>query len=119
VAQATRHQRVAWQQIILLYAKTRSMPDRIVNLVQRHARPIVRCKARVAVEFGSKISVSIRNGLAFLHRISWDPYNELKICLPKPRNTKKSMAVIPSEFVPIASTSTPRTETSAPGTTYD
>jgi transposase, IS5 family len=26
------------QQSILLYSKTRSMPDRIVNLVQRHAR---------------------------------------------------------------------------------
>ena len=41
------------QQSILLYSKTRSMPDRIVNLVQRHLRPIVRGKARAAVEFGA------------------------------------------------------------------
>jgi len=61
------------QQSMLLYAKTRSMPDRIVNLVQKHVRPIVRGKARAAVEFGAKISVSVRNGFAFLHRISWDP----------------------------------------------
>jgi len=40
------------QQSILLYAKTRSIPDRIVNLVQRQVRPIVRGKARAAVEFG-------------------------------------------------------------------
>ena len=51
------------QQSILLYAKTRSMPDRIVNLVQWHVRPIVRGKARAAVEFSVKISVSVRNGL--------------------------------------------------------
>ena len=41
------------QQSILLYAKTRSIPDRIVNLVQRQVRPIVRGKARAAVEFGA------------------------------------------------------------------
>jgi transposase, IS5 family len=58
------------QQSILLYAKSRSIPDRIVNLVQRQVRPIVRGKARAAVEFGPKISVSVRNGFAILHRIS-------------------------------------------------
>jgi IS5 family transposase len=41
------------QQMILLVVKTRSIPDRIVNLVQRHVRPIVRGKARAAVEFGT------------------------------------------------------------------
>jgi len=39
-------------------------------------RPIVRGKARTAVEFGAKISVSVQNGFPFLHRISWDAYNE-------------------------------------------
>jgi IS5 family transposase len=37
---------------------------------------MVRGKARAAVEFGAKISVSVRNGFAFLHRISWDQYNK-------------------------------------------
>jgi hypothetical protein len=41
------------QQSILLYAKTRSMPDHIVNLVQRQIRPIARGKARAAFEFGA------------------------------------------------------------------
>ncbi|MFN9694897.1 MAG: hypothetical protein ACK550_14060, partial [Synechococcaceae cyanobacterium] len=41
------------QQTILLYSKTRSIPDRIVNLVQRQVRPMVRGKARAAVEFGA------------------------------------------------------------------
>ena len=33
--------------------KTRSMPNRIVNLVQRQVRPMVRDKAKAAVEFGA------------------------------------------------------------------
>jgi hypothetical protein len=41
------------QQRILLYAKTRSIPVRIINLVQRQVRPIVRGKARAAFEFGA------------------------------------------------------------------
>jgi IS5 family transposase len=53
------------QQTILMYAKTRSITDRIVNLVQRHVRPIVRGKARASVEFGAKISVFVQNGFAF------------------------------------------------------
>jgi hypothetical protein len=38
---------------MLLYSKTHSMPDRIVNLVQRQVRPMVCGKARAAVEFGA------------------------------------------------------------------
>ncbi len=34
------------QQSILSYSKTRSMPDRIVNLVQSRIRPMMRGKAR-------------------------------------------------------------------------
>jgi hypothetical protein len=82
------------QQSILLNADTRSMPNRIVNLVQRHVRPIVRGKARAAVEFGAKISVSVRNGFPFLHRISWDPYNESEDLISqanKYKGTSKNM----------------------------
>jgi IS5 family transposase len=79
------------QQSILLYAKTRSIPDRIVNLVQRQVRPVVRGKARAAVEFGAKISVSVRNGFAFLHRISWNPYNEAENLIPQAKNYKQGL----------------------------
>jgi hypothetical protein len=58
------------QQSILVYAKTPSIPDRIVNLVQRQVRLIVRGKARAAVKFGAKLSFSMRYGFAFLHWIS-------------------------------------------------
>ena len=39
------------QQSILLTSNTNSIPYRLVNLVQTHVRPIVRGKARTAVEF--------------------------------------------------------------------
>ncbi len=41
------------QHSILLYSNTRSIPVRIVNLVQRQVRPIARAKARAAFEFGA------------------------------------------------------------------
>lgn len=64
------------QQSILIDSKTRSIPDRLVNLVQSQLRPIVRGKARSAVEFGAKISVSVQTDFPFLHRISSNAYNE-------------------------------------------
>jgi len=53
------------QQSILLYSNTRSITDRIVNLVRQHVRLIARGKARAAFEFGAKISVSVRTVLPF------------------------------------------------------
>ena len=67
---------LARQQAILLESNTRSIPHRLVHLVQKQVRPIVRGKARAAVEFGAKISITVENGFPFLHRISWDAYNE-------------------------------------------
>jgi IS5 family transposase len=86
------------QQTILLYSKTRSIPDRIVNLVQRQVRPMVRGKARAAVEFGAKISVSVRNGFAFLHRISWDPYNEAEDLIAQARKYKQEYGCYPERI---------------------
>ena len=86
------------QQSILLYAKTRSMPDGIVNLVQRQVRPIARGKARAAFEFGAKISVSVRNGFAFLHRISWDPYNEAEDLIPQAKKYKQEHGCYPERI---------------------
>lgn len=85
-------------QSILLYAKKRSIPDRIVNLVQRQVRPIVRGKARAAVEFGAKISVSMRNGFAFLHRISCDPYNEGEDLMPQAKKYKHEHGCYPERI---------------------
>ena len=86
------------QQSILLYSKTRSMPDRIVNLVQSHIRPMMRGKAKAAVEFGAKISVSVKNGFAFLHRISWDPYNESEDLIPQAKKYKQAHGCYPERI---------------------
>jgi hypothetical protein len=86
------------QQSIMLYSKTRSMPDRIVNLVQRQVRPMVRGEARAVVEFGAKISVSVRNGFAFLHRINWDPYNEAEDLIPQTKKYKQKYVCYPERI---------------------
>ncbi len=86
------------QQSILLYSKTRSMPDRIVNLVQSRIRPMMRGKVRAAVEFGAKISVSVRNGFAFLHRMSWDPYNESEDLISQAKKYKQEHGCYPDRI---------------------
>jgi len=50
--------------------------DRIVSITQPHVRPIVRGKSGTPVEFGSKLSVSCVDGMAFLDHLSWDNFNE-------------------------------------------
>jgi hypothetical protein len=86
------------QQSNLLSTNTRSISDRIVNLVQRHVRPIVRGKARAACEFGAKISVSVRNGFAFLHRISWNAYNECEDLTPQAKKYKQEYGCYPERI---------------------
>ena len=83
------------QQSILLNLQTRSIPGRIVNLVQPHVRPIVRGKARAACEFGAKISISVRNGFAFLHRISLRLYNESEDLIPQAKKYKQEYGCHP------------------------
>ena len=56
--------------------KTHSVNDRIVSIHQPHVRPIVRGKTQAKVEFGSKIHVSIVDGISFLDQLSWDAFNE-------------------------------------------
>ncbi|MCP9889146.1 transposase [Cyanobium sp. ATX 6A2] len=59
---------------------------------------MVRGKARADVEFGAKISVSVRNGFAFLHRISWDPYNEAEDLIPQAKKYKQEYGCYPERI---------------------
>jgi hypothetical protein len=60
-----------------MYSKgVHSVEDRIVSIHQPHIRPIVRGKSRSKVEFGSKIHVSVIDGISFLDELSWDAFNE-------------------------------------------
>ena len=47
------------QQRILYHYDSRSIPNRIVGLMQAHIPPIVRGKPRLNVEFGAKLSISV------------------------------------------------------------
>lgn len=64
------------QQTILFGSDSRSIADRVVSIRQPYIRPIVRGKAKAAVEFGAKISVSLVDGYAYLETLQWDAYNE-------------------------------------------
>ena len=64
------------QQLHMHENRTNTVADRIVNIHQPHVRPIVRGKTQAKVEFGSKIHVSIIDGISFLDELSWDAFNE-------------------------------------------
>jgi hypothetical protein len=64
------------QQKKMFDTNTHSVDHRIVSIHQPHVRPIVRGKAQAKVEFGSKIHVSIIDGISFLDELSWDAFNE-------------------------------------------
>ena len=53
-----------------------SIENRIVSIHQPHVRPIVRGKSQAKVEFGSKIHVSLVDGIAYLDQLSWNAFNE-------------------------------------------
>lgn len=64
------------QQLKMYETKTHTIADRIVSIHQPHVRPIVRGKANAKVEFGSKINLSMVDGISFIDELSWDAFNE-------------------------------------------
>jgi len=74
-----RDQRIYWviqhiyeQQAQMQKEHTHSIDNRIVNIYQPYVRPIVRGKDKAQVEFGAKLGVSIQNGYARIHTLSWE-----------------------------------------------
>lgn len=64
------------QQRELYRRKSWSIEGRILSISKPHVRPIARGKARGMYEFGAKLSVSLVEGMAEVHRLSWEAYNE-------------------------------------------
>lgn len=64
------------QQKFMFENRTHSVANRIVSISQPYVRPIVRGKAKAAVEFGAKLDISVCNGFARLEVLSFDAYNE-------------------------------------------
>lgn len=70
IAELVRQQRELYRR------KSWSIEGRIVSISKPHVRPIARGKARGMYKFGAKLSVSLVDGLAEVHRLSWEQYNE-------------------------------------------
>lgn len=64
------------QQNDMFVNNTHSVPDRIVSISQPFVRPIVRGKAKVPVEFGMKLDISVADGWTRLEFHSFNAYNE-------------------------------------------
>jgi len=64
------------QQAQMFKNKAHRVDDRIVSISQPHIRPIVRGKAGCNVEFGAKISISVKDGYTFVDKIGWDNFSE-------------------------------------------
>lgn len=85
------------QQKLMYDSKTHSVEHRIVSIHQPHVRPIVRGKTNAYVEFGSKIQVSIMNGITFLEDLSWDAFNEGTRLLSTVENYKRRFGYYPKK----------------------
>jgi transposase, IS5 family len=85
-----------YQQQKLMYdSKTHTVEHRIVSIHQPHVRPIVRGKTNAYVEFGSKIQMSIMNGITFLEDLSWDAFNEGTRLISTVENYKRRFGYYP------------------------
>ncbi|MDR0748473.1 MAG: transposase [Tannerellaceae bacterium] len=78
---------------------THTIEDRIVSLHQPHVRPIVRGKSQAKVEFGSKIHVSLVDGISFLDKLSWDAFNEGSRMESYLENYRKRFGFYPQEVL--------------------
>ena len=85
------------QQKMMYENNTHSIEHRIVSIHQPHVRPIVRGKTNAYVEFGSKIQVSIMNGITFLEDLSWDAFNEGTRLISTVENYKRRFGYYPKK----------------------
>ncbi|MBP1618422.1 MAG: Transposase domain [Bacteroidetes bacterium] len=91
------------QQKQMYDADTHSTGHRIVSIHQPHMRPIARGKAQAKVEFGSKIHVSIINGISFLDELSWDAFNEGSHMMATLKSIENASVAIPVRCLPTKS----------------
>ena len=76
-----------------------SVEHRIVSIHQPHVRPIVRGKSKAKVEFGSKIHISVIDGITFLDELSWDAFNEGSHLMEYVENFRKRFGCYPRELM--------------------
>jgi hypothetical protein len=87
------------QQVEMYAHKKHTVENRIVSIHQPHVRPIVRGKRGAKVEFGSKIQVSLVDGLCYLDCLSWDAYNESQYLEHSVEEYKRRSGYYPQEVL--------------------
>jgi hypothetical protein len=87
------------QQLKMYETKTHTIADRIVSIHQPHVRPIVRGKANAKVEFGSKINLSMVDGISYIDELSWDAFNEGTHLMDYIEQYKKRHGFYPKEVL--------------------
>lgn len=87
------------QQKFMYDSRTHSVEHRIVSIHQPHVRPIVRGKTNAYVEFGSKIQMSIMNGITFLEDLSWEAFNEGTRLISTVENYKRRFGYYPEKVL--------------------
>lgn len=87
------------QQKKMYDTRSHSIEDRIVSIHQPHVRPIVRGKSQAKVEFGSKIHVSVIDGISFLDELSWDAFNEGSHMMEYVERYKQRFGCYPREIL--------------------
>eukprot|EP00362_Geleiidae_sp_MMETSP1317_P000282 CAMPEP_0201285900 /NCGR_PEP_ID=MMETSP1317-20130820/113989_1 /ASSEMBLY_ACC=CAM_ASM_000770 /TAXON_ID=187299 /ORGANISM="Undescribed Undescribed, Strain Undescribed" /LENGTH=446 /DNA_ID=CAMNT_0047612065 /DNA_START=657 /DNA_END=1994 /DNA_ORIENTATION=- len=88
-------QHVYGQQDSMYKDRKRRCDDRIVSIHQPQVRPIIRGKASHKVEFGSKLSVSMVDGIALVDHFGWDAFNESTDLIPQIKRYKQRFGCFP------------------------
>ena len=73
--------------------------DRIVSIAQPYVRPVIRGKAGSPVEFGAKISISVKDGLCFVDKIGWDNFSEGSLLQKQCQNYLRRFCCYPSRVL--------------------
>ena len=102
-----RHQLKYFYVIQTVYDQQKEMYDknahtisyRIVSIHQPHVRPIVRGKERAKVEFGSKINVSLIDGISFIDKLSWETFNEGTLLQSSVEHYRRRLGCYPREVL--------------------
>jgi len=87
------------QQKYMVDNHTHKVENRIVSLLQPYLRPIVRGKAKVAVEFGAKLDVSVSNGFVRLEKQSFEAYNEATVLIEVIERYKEACGSYPKRVL--------------------
>ena len=92
-------QEIFRQQTLMHQTGVHRIEDRIVSLSQPHIRPIVRGKAAADVEFGAKVTMSVKDGLSFIETLSFDNYNESETLIESAEKYKQRFGCYPEAIM--------------------